>query len=159
MCMSFRSFRNPLCFLALACVTEMEGILHRCWNIRFTSLCAASNRAQPLWHLWAACALPEQIWTAVNPSYPCRQTRTVTLGSFSAISSLPFDQSTGGKVLRLPFVVTAKKYQLQLKTIAALLSTGKKQWQVNNCFSLADQNVGFNHCSCFCHRNVFKIRS
>lgn len=45
-----------------ACVTQMVGILHGRWNIRFTSLCTASNRAQPLWHLWT-------VW-------PCRKRRT-----------------------------------------------------------------------------------
>lgn len=68
MCIPFRSVRNSyqvsskLDFPGWVCVTQMVGILHGRWSVRFTSPCTASNRVQPLWHLWTG--------------WPCRKRQT-----------------------------------------------------------------------------------
>lgn len=134
---------QSLSFPCWACVTQMVGILHGRWNIRFTSLCTASNRAQPLWHLWTARPCRKRqtcFWRSelqlIPPNSAARHTHDNSWVSFSHLNP-PFAQSTGGRVLRLPSVVAAKKCPVQINTFTVPLSGGKKPWHVSSCLSLA----------------------
>lgn len=144
MCIPFRSVRNSyqvsskLQFPGWACVTRMVGILHGRWSIRFTSPRAASNRAPPLWHLWTGWPCRKRqtcFWRSeprlIPPNPAARHTRSL-LGQFQ-----PFAQSTGGRVLRPPSVVAAKKCPAQINTFTVLWSGGKKPWHVSSCLFLA----------------------
>ena len=78
------------------CVTQVVGILHGRWGIRFTSPRTASNRAQPLWHLWTGrpcrkkgkCVFWRSELQLIPPNpFAARHTRSL-LGQFQPFKTL-----------------------------------------------------------------------
>lgn len=147
MCIPFRSARNSyqvsskLEFPGWAPCDPNGGDFARTLEASDLHLCVQlqtershSDTCRPVGHAGKKANVFLKIWAAVNPSQPLLpDTHNHSWVSFSHLNP----ESTGGRVLRLPSGVAAKKCPAQINTFTVPFSGGKKPWHVSSCLSLA----------------------